>query len=126
MKSFNKFVTGKQAVDLFSQIFAARDKAHKLHLSSKSFAEHTALGKFYEELVELVDELVEVYQGKYGLVELETVKCVHEDAEDLLNQFGKLLSTSRQIFEKDDYLGNIMDEITALTYRTLYKVKFLK
>lgn len=126
MKSFDNFLKGKEAIDLFSQIFAARDKAHKLHLSSKSFAEHTALGKFYEELVELVDELVEVYQGKYGLVELEMVKSVHEGSEELLEQFGKLLSTSRKIFEKDDYLGNIMDEITALTYRTLYKVKFLK
>jgi hypothetical protein len=123
---FSKFVSNKEAADLFSQIFAARDKAHKLHLSSHSYAEHNALGKFYEELVELVDELVEVYQGKYGLVELNAAKSIHESAEQLLDQFGQLLSSSRKLFEKDDYLGNIMDEITALTYRTLYKVRFLK
>lgn len=126
MKSFNKFFKNKKATDLFSQIFAARDTAHKLHLASDSFAEHTALGKFYEELVDLVDELIEVFQGKYGLIKLENVKNSHKTAEDLLNQFGDLLTTSRKLFEKDDYLGNIMDEITALTYRTLYKVRFLK
>lgn len=125
MKSFNKFVSEKQATDLFSKMFAARDKAHKLHLSSKSFSEHMALGKFYEKLVDLVDELIESFQGKYGLVKLEDAKCIHDNAEDLLDQFGKLVSTSRKIFEKDDHLGNIIDEITALTYRTLYKIRFL-
>lgn len=38
--------------------------AHILHLQSTSYAEHQALGEFYDELGDLVDAFVEAYQGK--------------------------------------------------------------
>ena len=36
---------------------------HILHLRSKSYAEHMALGAFYEALPALVDEVAESIQG---------------------------------------------------------------
>ena len=40
--------------------------AHILHLQSQSYAQHKALGNFYEELGDLVDAVVEQWQGLNG------------------------------------------------------------
>ena len=42
--------------------------AHLLHLQSTSYAQHMALGAFYEGLEDLTDSLAETIQGKYGLL----------------------------------------------------------
>jgi hypothetical protein len=126
MKSFTKFIVDKKAEHLFSQMLSTRDKAHELHLSAKSYSEHKALEKFYEGLLESLDQLIETYQGKYGIVKLETSNLNYSNSEELITEFGKLCQESRSIFGKDEHLSNILDEITALTFRTLYKIKFLK
>lgn len=42
----------------------ARTNAHVLHLKSRSYARHVALGDFYDVLVDLLDGYVEAYQGR--------------------------------------------------------------
>lgn len=49
--------------DIQSKLFYFSDAAHKLHLDTKSFAEHKALGKFYEGLVDFRDEISEKLMG---------------------------------------------------------------
>ena len=49
--------------DIQSKLFYFSDAAHKLHLDTKSFAEHKALGKFYESLVDFRDEISEKLMG---------------------------------------------------------------
>ena len=45
--------------------------SHKYHLQVKgdmgSYAAHVALGAYYEGIQDLVDTLVEVYQGQYEI-----------------------------------------------------------
>ena len=43
----------------------AATNTHLLHWKTKSYSEHVALGKFYEGLPELVDELAEALIGKF-------------------------------------------------------------
>jgi len=38
---------------------------HFFHWSTDSFSKHMALGTYYDEVVELVDDLVEAYMGCY-------------------------------------------------------------
>ena len=45
------------------KLLAARDQAHVFHWQTESFAQHEAFGKFYDEFLESVDELVEVIMG---------------------------------------------------------------
>ena len=47
----------------------ARTNAHVLHLKSRSYARHVALGDFYDALVDLLDGYVEAYQGAFGIIE---------------------------------------------------------
>jgi hypothetical protein len=112
---------------LFTDMFAARDHAHALHLSTKSYAQHKALGGFYEKLLDLVDQIIEAYQGKNGLINVQKIN--HDkfasDPVKFVSDFGDLVKKSREMFE-DEHLKNLVDEISALTYQTLYKLKFLK
>ena len=72
------------------------------------------------------DDFTETYQGQYGLVgdfELD-IKPVG-DVVEYLEDCAKLFAVGRDSL-KDSHLKNVMDEAVSLTYRTLYKLKFLK
>ena len=53
------------------RLFELRDAAHIEHLKTRSFAAHSALNGFYDEILDLADGFVESYQGKYGIVNIE-------------------------------------------------------
>ena len=53
---------------LISRVFYARNLAHFDHWRTKSYAQHKALGKFYDEIIEALDALVEAHQGLNGLI----------------------------------------------------------
>lgn len=52
--------------DLIGHLFLARDVTHSVHLNTRSYAKHKALGGFYENVIELADDLAEAYQGRQG------------------------------------------------------------
>jgi len=53
---------------LIAKVFMARNNTHIAHWKTKSYAEHVALGDFYDKVIDLVDSLVECYQGNFGLI----------------------------------------------------------
>jgi len=121
-----EYKQSKSVKGLVQKIFEARQVTHTCHLKSKSFSEHKALNKFYDEILELADEFVETYQGQYGIlsdyeIQTQPVSNVLEYLEDCV----KMFILGRDSI-KDSHLQNIMDEIVALTYRTIYKLKNLK
>lgn len=127
MKDYSNFRNSQGAAKFFGSLMAARQQAHVLHLASRSFAEHKALGSFYDSLTDLTDQIVETYQGQYGLVELDIKPQASKSAQSFLESLAIEFKDARKLFsEKDTHLHNIVDEIVALTYQTLYKVKFLK
>ena len=44
---------------LISLLFLARDLAHREHLRTDSFAQHMALGEFYDEIIDNADAIAE-------------------------------------------------------------------
>jgi hypothetical protein len=110
-------------------LFLARDVAHSVHLNTRSFAKHSALNTFYDEIVDLADKFAEAYQGKYGLIgpiALMSAKKTNNIVEFLEDQVEELMKMRYDVVEKEcTPLQNIIDEILALYYSTLYKLKFL-
>ena len=102
----------------FSKLFESREMAHVYHLSVKgdmgSYAAHVALGAYYNEILEFIDDLIEIYQGQYGLVE----------NFDIIMFVKSTRNTS--LSSEDTHLQNIIDEVIALIYKTLYKLKYNK
>ena len=110
-------------------MFLARDVAHSAHLNTRSFAKHKALGKFYDEIVDLADTFAEMYQGKYGLIgpiALMSADKSNNVLEFLERQVDQIEKMRYDVFDKEcTALQNIIDEIVGLYYPTIYKLKFL-
>lgn len=111
--------------DVINQLFAIRDTAHRLHLKSKSFAQHIALGDFYEGLTDKIDELTEVWQGQHGLMDLNGDLHLMDaaDAKEFIRLAVAWMESVKQYLSKEEsHILNIWDEIVALTYRAKYKL----
>ena len=111
--------------DLIERIFHARNAAHIAHWKTKSYAEHKALGHYYEDVIEKLDDLIEAYQGTFGIIkkvdeqEKNISKIIHDDIiwlNENRNKVAKGVSA----------LENIVDGITATHMKTLYKLKNLR
>lgn len=115
--------------DFVGTLFLARDVAHSTHLNTRSFAKHSALNTFYDEVIELADKFAEAYQGKYGLIgpiSLMSAKKTNNIVEFLEGQVDELEEMRYKVVDKEcTPLQNIIDEIFGLYYSTLYKLKFL-
>jgi hypothetical protein len=132
----SKEETKSEPAKFFSKIFEARQMAHVYHLQVKgdmgSHAAHTALNEYYDELLEFLDDIIEAYQGQYGIIEnYEMIDTKDTNSKDKIEYFTELTTfikdTRKTAFlEEDTHLQNTIDEIVALTYRLLYKLKYNK
>ena len=120
---------------LFSKLFESREMAHIYHLQVKgeegSYAAHMALGSFYEDVLDLIDDLIETYQGQYDIVEgydiIDTKDTKSKEKLEYFTELVEFIKTERKcIGPEDSHLHNIIDEIVALTYKTISKLKFNK
>jgi hypothetical protein len=115
--------------DLIGHLFLARDVTHSVHLNTRSYAKHKALGKFYENVIGLADDLAEAYQGRHGLIgpiTLHSAKKTANVIEFLEDSLKDVEDLRYKVCEKDDTaIQNIIDEIVGLYLSTLYKLKFL-
>ena len=119
----------------FSKLFESREMAHVYHLQVKgeqgSYAAHKALNEYYDGILDFIDELIETYQGQYGIVEdYETNDTTDTKTKDKLEYFKELVTWTRQerkcIPSEDTHLHNIVDECIALMYKTIYKLTYNK
>jgi hypothetical protein len=129
-------VSKSEPSKFFSKIFEARQMAHVYHLQVKgdmgSHAAHTALNEYYDGLLEFLDELIEVYQGQYGIIEnYEMIDTKDTNSKDKIEYFLEFLKfikdTKKSTFsDEDTHIHNIIDEVVALTYKLIYKLKYNK
>lgn len=100
-----------------------------LHWQTSKFSEHKAFGKAYDDLDDLIDDLVEVHQGKYGKIkfgspfEIELTSYDDISIMDVLSEVTDFLSdyvTEIHDPQKDTDCLNIRDEILALLNRLKY------
>lgn len=116
--------------DLVGLLLKARTVAHVEHWATDSYAKHMALGGFYEGITDLLDNLVEAYQGYYDEridPPIEGGKPEGDIAKELDDQLESVAALRYQAIPKDETcLQNIVDEIESLYQTTIYKLKFLK
>lgn len=106
----------------------AATNTHLLHLKSKSYAEHMALGAFYEALPDLVDALAESIQGLTGEL-LEYPADYYAPAETSIQELTDLMDyvkENRNSLPQNSEIQNAVDSIAELINSTHYKLKFLK
>ena len=112
-----------------SLLFLARDLAHREHLKTKSYAQHKALGNFYNGIIENADAIAEAYQGQYGLmknIEILGYKDSKEIVIELQAQVKWIKDNRYKICEKDDTpIQNLIDAAVETYLSALYKLRFL-
>lgn len=117
----------RAAAELVARCFAARTAAHMAHLKTKSYATHVALNEFYDAVVDLADAFAECYQGVYGVIESYPACEICTGELRPVKELRDWLAENRaKASEGQSELGNLIDEISALCDRTIYKLVNLK
>lgn len=116
--------------EFFGTLQGSMVEAWKSHLKTDKYSKHIALNEFYDDIVELVDTLIEDYQGLYGVVDdLKNIMSTDEiGAIEYLEDLRKFTKDGCKDFIKDDdtELKSDIDAILSCIDRTLYKLKELK
>ena len=120
---------------LISTLMASRDQAHIFHWQTTgvgSFSAQKALGKYYDAIPDLVDALVEAYQGKHGIVKGYTPadKFDEYNQSSVVKYFKGLATYVDRVYDKldpkDTNIINQVDTIKDLLYTTIYKLENLQ
>jgi len=118
-----------KASDFVGHLFLARDVAHSVHLNTRSYAKHMALGDFYDKVVDLADSFAEAYQGRHGLVGPITLQSAKKNGniiEFLTDSLSEIESNRYKVCDKKDTaIQNIIDEIVGPYLSTLYELQNL-
>jgi DNA-binding ferritin-like protein len=119
-------------VQLISTLTASRTQAHIFHWQVEgvgSDAAHRALGAYYDEIVDLIDGLVEGFQGRYGIQRSYTSPATFKEDGQFLTYFealSKYVETIRTKIPQDSYIQNEIDTVVKLIETTKYKLINLK
>lgn len=116
------------AQEFMGVLFLARDVAHRAHLNTESYAQHMALGSFYDSIIELADKFAEAWMGR-NKKKIGNIPFMKAPDSDILKQMEVMLEIveeSRDFCKDDSALENIIDEIVGEFLSTIYKLKFLK
>ena len=95
---------------------------HLQHFSTRSYAQHKALQKYYEAIPDLVDAYTEAYQGRHGLITGYDVEFhKHRDPKTYVKGLLTFLDEIKPTLPKDSDLVNLFDavlnDVTSLKYK---------
>lgn len=111
-------------------ILHSRTNAHLQHWMTASRSDHTALGAYYDGVVDLLDTFVESLQGQYGKLHDVMDGYTFPTGKPLdyfMNLANEIDTLRRQTgFPQDSWLQNIIDELRALVSQTIYQLRELK
>jgi DNA-binding ferritin-like protein len=118
---------------LISDFLEAVTSVHKAHLKITgpgSYAAHTAMGTFYDEIGDLADSIAESYQGvTETLLEIPTttqMSCsTAADCVGFLNTLYQKVDAAQKACAYSEII-NDLDNVKSLINSTKYKLIFLK
>jgi hypothetical protein len=101
---------------------------HIMHLQSRSFAEHKALGEYYPAIPDLLDGLAEAIQGCTG--ELITgyptqYAGISSSPLEYLTNLQAYVEDQRINLPQESNIQNEVDAIATLIDSTIYQLRFL-
>lgn len=103
---------------LIGLLMQSRSSMHIAHLQTTSFAEHKALGGYYEGISDLIDTFTEVFFGRKGRTEIIVPESKNENAMEHLRKMQAIIDAERENYSSE--LQNILDEMLSLINKTLY------
>lgn len=118
--------------ELIERTFAVRNAAQLAHWRAKgpgSYARHSALGDFYDAVIDKLDGIVEAYQGMtgslVGFIKAGTMDTRRDIVDMLQSECDWIKKNRESIAEEHCAIENMLDELCGLYLTTIYKLKFL-
>ena len=98
---------------------------HLLHWQEKNGFKHRVLGKFYELLSDLVDDLAESIMGGYNTTPQFPVDYFHPAAtgEEEVMALKQYVEENRNNLPQDTAIQTLVDDIQTQIDRTLYLIR---
>ena len=99
--------------------------AWRFHLKTRKHHIHVTLNDFYEKALDIVDDIIEQYQGIYGVVEDTFTNCVVGDGKSEDEYFTELkafIENNRNILGSHTEIDSVIDDLLGLIDSTLYKL----
>jgi len=116
-----------EVAEFVAQLLHSSTVTHFMHWATNSYAQHKALGKYYEQIIELVDQYAEAYMGRYEqLKKFPEEFHTESDPVKYLEAMKNFVAEAREELPQDTALQNLIDEIADLINSTIYKLKFLE
>ena len=110
--------------EFLARIFATRNAAHLAHLRTRSYAQHMALGSFYEDIIGAADAVAEAWMGAFG--KLPALPDLEDEAGDIIERLREeadWLEVNREEIANDhNAVANLVDGVTAIYLSTIYKL----
>ena len=97
----------------------------RLHLKTRKHHIHVTLNEFYEKALDIVDDIIEQYQGIYGVVEDTFTNCVVSDGKsesEYLTELKTFIENNRCVLGDHSEINSTIDEFLALIDSTIYKI----
>jgi DNA-binding ferritin-like protein len=116
--------------ELVARVFYARNVAHFEHWRAQGvggYARHKALGKFYDDVIDALDTLIEAYQGAFELIgNVPAPKTKADDILLLLIEDAEWIEKNHEkICKGNRAVANLVDGVTGVYLPTIYKLRNL-
>lgn len=122
-QAFTSFISTLMQSKVQAKIF------HWQVLEEGSYAAHMALDQYDEDIEDLIDSLVESFQGRYGIVRNFKGPSSYREDNNIVPYFKglvKYVEVNRYNFTQDTYIQNQVDEVVKVINNTLYRLQNLR
>jgi DNA-binding ferritin-like protein len=114
---------GSSLDEYFVNILLFQTQLKIMHWGTESYSQHKAYMKTYDSISDLLDELVESYQGYHGRIDFgnncEFISFSDVEPNSWLKSMLECLTTLRENFKESD-LQNLIDELIASVSKLMY------
>jgi hypothetical protein len=112
-------------VEFISRLHDSKQQSIVWHHQTTSYAEHKALNNYYDEILELIDDLVESVSGVYGRPQGYSVATLqnysgHEQLVKYYKGLYEFVQKERKTIYQDSWIQNQIDEVAQLIAKTSY------
>lgn len=97
----------------------------RFHLKTRKHHVHVTLNEFYEKALDIVDDIIEQYQGICGVVEEPFVNCIVGDGKtegEYLTELKAFVENNKCVLGDHSEINSTIDEFLALIDSTNYKL----
>ncbi len=115
--------------EFIDKVLTTRNLVHIAHLTTNNYSDHKALQHLYEDIVDILDNLVELYQakfGKIGPIVFSKTKMPKNILAHVEAEYDWLEENRHNIAKGVGAIKAELDVLDAAYLKTIYKLKHLK